>query len=87
MLADRFLVLNGDVLCDLDLTALIAQHEERDARATIALYPVEDPTGYGIDPPSRGRRDHGVPGEAGARQIDTDEINAGAYCWSGRCST
>src|SRR5882757_3579680 len=42
MLADRFFVLNGDVLCDLDLTAQIDQHESTGARATIALYPVED---------------------------------------------
>jgi mannose-1-phosphate guanylyltransferase len=39
MLGDRFLVLNGDVLCDLDLTALISQHERTGATATIALYP------------------------------------------------
>jgi mannose-1-phosphate guanylyltransferase len=48
MLGDRFFVLNGDVLCDLDLTAQIEQHERTGARATIALYPVEDPTGYGL---------------------------------------
>src|SRR5918996_623556 len=47
LLAERFLVLNGDVLCDLDLTALIEQHRRTGARATIALYPVEDPSGYG----------------------------------------
>src|SRR5215218_9361681 len=41
-LEDRFLALNGDVLTDLDLGALIAAHGERGARATIALYPVED---------------------------------------------
>src|SRR3954453_19335896 len=48
MLAERFLVLNGDVLCDLDLTALKEQHRRTDARATIALYPVSDPIGYGL---------------------------------------
>ena len=48
MLGDRFLVLNGDVLCDLDLTALIEQHRRTGARATIALYPVADPRGYGL---------------------------------------
>jgi mannose-1-phosphate guanylyltransferase len=47
-LGDRFLVLNGDVLCDLDLTALISQHERTRAQATIALYPVDDPSGYGL---------------------------------------
>jgi mannose-1-phosphate guanylyltransferase len=79
MLGERFLVLNGDVLCDLDLTALIAQHERTGARATIALYPVEDPTGYGLIH----RRDDGEITEFLEKpkpdQIDTDEINAGAY--------
>jgi mannose-1-phosphate guanylyltransferase len=48
LLDERFLVLNGDVLTDLDLTAQIAQHAESGARATLALVPVEDPTGYGL---------------------------------------
>jgi mannose-1-phosphate guanylyltransferase len=79
MLADRFLVLNGDVLCDLDLTAQIAQHESTGARATIALYPVEDPTGYGVVH----RHEDGEITEFLEKpepdQMDTDEINAGAY--------
>jgi mannose-1-phosphate guanylyltransferase len=79
MLADRFLVLNGDVLCDLDLTALIDQHERTGARATIALHPVTDPTGYGL---VRRHEDGEITEflEKPTRdQIDTDEINAGAY--------
>jgi mannose-1-phosphate guanylyltransferase len=79
MLGDRFLVLNGDVLCDLDLTALIEQHRRTGARATIALYPVADPTGYGLIH----RHDNGEITEflekPSPEQIDTDEINAGAY--------
>ncbi len=79
MLADRFLVLNGDILCDLDLTALIEQHKSTGARATIALYPVPDPTGYGLVH----RHDDGEVIEFLEKpepdQIDTDEINAGAY--------
>jgi mannose-1-phosphate guanylyltransferase len=47
-LGERFLALNGDVLCDLDLTALMRAHEEREARATLALYPVEDSSAYGL---------------------------------------
>ena len=47
-LRDRFLALNGDVLTDLDLTALMRAHEERDASATLGLYPVEDPSSYGL---------------------------------------
>jgi mannose-1-phosphate guanylyltransferase len=79
MLGDRFLVLNGDVLCDLDLTALIEQHERTAAQATIALYPVSDPRGYGLVH----RHEHGEITEflekPKPEQIDTDEINAGAY--------
>jgi mannose-1-phosphate guanylyltransferase len=79
MLDDRFLVLNGDVLCDLDLSAQLAQHESTGARATIALYPVDDPTAYGLVR----RADDGEVREflekPDPSEIDTDEINAGAY--------
>src|SRR3954454_24789222 len=48
MLDDRFLMLNGDCLTDLDLSAQLAAHEAAGARATLALYPVEDPRAYGL---------------------------------------
>jgi mannose-1-phosphate guanylyltransferase len=47
-LGDRFLALNGDVLTDLDLGALLAAHEERGASATVGLHPVEDSAAYGL---------------------------------------
>ena len=47
-LDERFLALNGDVLADLDLTALLRAHEERGASATIGLHPVEDSSAYGL---------------------------------------
>jgi mannose-1-phosphate guanylyltransferase len=76
-LEDRFLALNGDVLTDLDLTALLRSHEERGARASIGLYPVEDSSAYGlVDCDTAGsvldfteKTGEEVPGE----------INAGAY--------
>src|ERR1700721_250065 len=48
LLDERFLMLNGDVLTDIDLTAQIAQHERTGARATLALVSVPDPTAYGM---------------------------------------
>jgi mannose-1-phosphate guanylyltransferase len=79
LLDERFLVLNGDCLCDLDLGALAERHESAGARATIALYPVEDPSAYGLVR----RRDDGEITEflekPDPAQIDSDEINAGAY--------
>jgi mannose-1-phosphate guanylyltransferase len=79
LLDDRFMVLNGDVLTDLDLTALQRQHDETGAIATLALYPVEDPTSYGL---VRRREDGAVLAfleKPDPEEIDTDEINAGAY--------
>lgn len=45
---ERFVAVNGDVLTDLDLTSLIAFHEERGAHATVALTPVDDPSAFGV---------------------------------------
>jgi len=47
-LEDRFLALNGDVLTDLDLSALLEAHGAAAAPATIALHPVEDSSAYGL---------------------------------------
>jgi mannose-1-phosphate guanylyltransferase len=45
---ERVIVINGDVLTDLDLSALVKLHEERGAEATIALTPVPNPSAFGI---------------------------------------
>jgi len=47
-LEDRFFALNGDVLADLDLSALLRAHAERGASATLGLHPVEDSSAYGL---------------------------------------
>jgi len=76
-LDERFLALNGDVLTDLDLTALMDAHREREARATIALYPVEDSAPYGlvaVDGEGRVTEFVEKTGEA-----VPGEVNAGAY--------
>lgn len=49
---EPFLVVNGDVLTDLDVSALVAaharRHESDGALATIQLAPVDDPSSYGV---------------------------------------
>jgi mannose-1-phosphate guanylyltransferase len=47
-LEERFLALNGDVLADLDLSALLRAHEQHGAQATIGLHPVDDSSAYGL---------------------------------------
>ncbi len=91
LLGERFLVLNGDVLADLDLSALMRAHEERGAVATLALYPFDDPSAYGLvrrsgGPVSPGASPATPDGAVAAflekpepDEIDTDEISAGAY--------
>jgi mannose-1-phosphate guanylyltransferase len=76
-LEERFLALNGDVLADLDLSALVRAHRERGARATIGLHPVEDSSAYGLvrcDEEGRVLEFLEKTGEA-----TPGEINAGAY--------
>src|SRR5579884_3811912 len=48
LLEERFLMLNGDVLTDIDLSAQLAQHERSGARGTLALIAIEDPSAYGL---------------------------------------
>jgi len=45
---ERFVVVNGDVLTDLDVTRLIRFHDASGAEATLALHTVEDPSRYGV---------------------------------------
>jgi mannose-1-phosphate guanylyltransferase len=78
-LDDRFLMLNGDVLTDIDLTAQIAQHERTGAQGTLALVGVPDPSAYGL---VRLHDDQSVKEfveKPPADQIDTNLISAGAY--------
>ncbi|HET9075016.1 MAG TPA: NDP-sugar synthase [Solirubrobacteraceae bacterium] len=79
-LRERFFMLNGDTLTDMDLSAQLAQHEATGARGTLALYPVEDVSSYGLVPlnPDRSVREFlEKPGPDDI--VDTNLINAGAY--------
>jgi mannose-1-phosphate guanylyltransferase len=79
LLQERFLMLNGDQLTDLDLTAQLRQHERTGARATLALIAVSDPSSYGL---VRQRDDLSVSGfleKPNAEEIDTNLVNAGVY--------
>jgi len=43
-----FFVCNGDIITDLDLTAMAARHRERGAILSISLSSVEDPSAFGV---------------------------------------
>ncbi len=79
MLDERFLVLNGDVLTDIDLSAQIAQHERTRARATLALVPVADPSAYGLVHLNDDSSVRDFVEKPSSDSIDTNLISAGAY--------
>src|SRR3954453_19098702 len=78
LLSGRVLVLNGDCLTDLDLTAMLRRHEETHATGTIALAAVEDTASYGVVPTDASGAVEAFlekqPGPA-----PTNRINAGTY--------
>jgi mannose-1-phosphate guanylyltransferase/phosphomannomutase len=47
-LGERFVVVSGDALTDVDLTQAVAFHEEREAEVTLVLRKVDDPSEFGI---------------------------------------
>ena len=80
LLDERFFMLNGDVLSDMDLTAQLRQHERTGARATLALMAVDDPSAYGL---VRRHPDGSVKEflekPSADEVLDTNLVNAGAY--------
>jgi mannose-1-phosphate guanylyltransferase len=76
---ERFLVVNGDVLTDLDVSALVAFHEAAGAEGTIALTKVEDPSQFGVVPTEADGRVIAFVEKPPRDEAPTDLINAGYY--------
>lgn len=73
------IVLNGDVLADADLKALVDFHRQRRARATIGLTPVENPAAYGlVETDAEGNVQQFLE-KPDPNDITCDTINAGMY--------
>jgi len=79
-LADEtFLVISGDALTDIDLTALVEFHREKHALVTVCLTRVSDPLEFGItivDDHGRVQRFLEKPTWG---QVFTDTVNTGIY--------
>ena len=82
-----FLALNGDILTDLDLTAMVAFHRERGAAATIALTRVGDARPFGLVETETDRRvlafrekpTEPIPGDVNAGTYVLDPAALGAW--------
>jgi mannose-1-phosphate guanylyltransferase len=78
-LPERVVVMNGDVLADMDLPAILSMHDETSAAATIVLHPVDNPSAYGlVEHDETGRVTRFVE-KPKAEEITTNKINAGLY--------
>jgi NDP-sugar pyrophosphorylase family protein len=78
-LDETFVVVNGDVLSDFDLSELIGFHRERGGAATIALTPVEDPSAFGVVPTDDAGRVTAFIEKPSREDAPTNNINAGFY--------
>jgi mannose-1-phosphate guanylyltransferase len=76
---ETFLAVNGDVLTDLDVTALVALHRATRGEATIHLTPVSDPSRYGVVVTGEHGRVLEFVEKPPAGTAPTNNVNAGTY--------
>ncbi|MCU1343750.1 MAG: Nucleotidyl transferase, partial [Acidimicrobiia bacterium] len=79
LLDERFLVISGDVLTDIDLTKLVAFHDDRKAIATIGLMAVENPLEFGIVITNEDGTIERFLEKPTWGQVFSDTINTGIY--------
>jgi mannose-1-phosphate guanylyltransferase/phosphomannomutase len=78
-LDETFLVISGDALCDVDLSALVAFHKERGAAVTIGLKSVDNPLEFGIVVTDEEGKIERFLEKPSWGQVFSDTINTGIY--------
>lgn len=73
------LVLNGDVLNKLDVTAFSAMHRKNRAHVSLALTRVKDPTLYGVVETAADGSVRKFVEKPSWDEVETNTVNAGAY--------
>ena len=76
---ERFIVANGDVLTDLDVSAIVDFHDRSGAEATITLHEVDDPSRYGVVQTGDDGRVLAFVEKPPADKAPSKLINAGTY--------
>jgi NDP-sugar pyrophosphorylase family protein len=76
---DTTVILNGDILTDINLSAMLKYHKEKKALVSIALTRVKDPTIYGLVETTRDGRIERFLEKPSWDEITCNTINAGIY--------
>lgn len=76
---ERFVVVNGDVLTDLDVTRLIRFHDASGGEATITLHEVDDPSRFGVVATDVAGRVEAFVEKPERDDAPSSMINAGTY--------
>ncbi len=79
LLKDTFLVISGDSLTDLDLSAAVAFHKERGSKATLVLTRVPDPMEFGVVITDAGGRIVRFLEKPSSSEVFSDTVNTGTY--------
>jgi len=79
LIRETAVVLNGDILADIDLNAVIRFHRDANSLATIVLAPVPDPAEYGLVKLGDDSRVISFQEKPRPEDITTNNINAGIY--------
>ena len=79
LLDDRFIVISGDALTDVNLTELVKFHESKQAAVTVTLKRVEDPLEFGIVIADEEGRIERFMEKPGWGEVFSDTINTGIY--------
>ena len=72
-------VFNGDVMTSVDVNAVVRLHRQRQAKATIVLTPVDNPTAYGLVETEADGRVRRFLEKPNPDEITCNTINAGIY--------
>jgi mannose-1-phosphate guanylyltransferase len=78
-LDEPFIVYNGDIMTEIDLSAMLRRHQEIKPKVSIALTPVDNPTIYGLVETDTQSKVERFVEKPSWDKVTTNMINAGIY--------
>ena len=84
LLCEDFLVISGDAVCTLDLSAAYEAHKKSGATATVLLHTVKKPLQYGAVVCDKSGRITSFCEKPSWEQVKSDKVNTGIYFLSKR---